>query len=58
MKTPFLKIQNIENRNKQTIQRYITKNPKLKASRDLQKIMYILAKTIEKTFKNSIGPLN
>jgi hypothetical protein len=39
---------------KQTIQRYITKNPKLEASKDLQKIMYILTKTTEKTFKDRL----
>ena len=36
---------------KQIVQRYITKNPKLDASKDLQKIMQTLTKTTEKTFK-------
>ena len=36
---------------KQIVQRYITKNPKLDASKDLKKIMQTLTKTTEKTFK-------
>ncbi|WP_200151673.1 hypothetical protein [Francisella philomiragia] len=36
---------------KQTVQRYITKKPKLQASKDLQIIMRSLTKVSEKTFK-------
>lgn len=36
---------------KQTVQRYITKKPKLQASKDLQTIMRSLTKVSEKTFK-------
>ena len=36
---------------KQIVQRYITKNPKLDASKDLKKIMQNITKTTEKTFK-------
>ena len=39
---------------KQTAKRYITKNPKLQASKDLQKIMQTLTKTTEKTFKKKL----
>ena len=36
---------------KKTIRRYITKNPKLDASKDLKKILYNLTKTNENNFK-------
>ena len=39
---------------KKIVQRYITKNPKLDASKDLQKIMYSLTKTTEVTFKKRL----
>lgn len=38
---------------KKIIQRYITMNPKLEASRDLKKIMTRLTKTTEKTFQKN-----
>ena len=39
---------------KQIVQRYITKTPKLQASKDLQRIMLTLTKTTEKTFKKKL----
>lgn len=39
---------------KQIVRRYITKNPKLLASQDLQRIMYTLTKTNEKNFKTKL----
>lgn len=39
---------------KQTVQRYITKKPKLQASQDLQIIMRSLTKVSEKTFKQKL----
>ena len=39
---------------KQTVQRYITKKPKLQASKDLQVIMRSLTKVSEKTFKQKL----
>jgi hypothetical protein len=40
---------------KKTIQRYITKNPKLEAGKDLQKIMYNLTTTTETIFTKKLN---
>jgi len=39
---------------KKIIQKYITKNPKLEASKDLQKIIYLLTTTTEKRFETKL----
>jgi len=40
---------------RKTIHRYITQNPKLEASQDLQKIMYSLTKTTEDRFTSKLN---
>ena len=47
---PGLPIQHCQFHQKQTVQHYISKNPKLEASKELQRIVQLLTKTTQKEF--------
>ena len=51
---PSLPIQHCQFHQKQTVQRYISKNPKLLASKELAKIVQKLTKSTRKEFKKSL----